>query len=95
MVTEPARHPGRSAASCLRPTDLTAAAARTRDPRGLSTDPEIPTVSIVDLGPGSTRSGRPNRVVAVELLPTFVACPALEVIREDVTDAPRRISVAR
>lgn len=52
-------------------------------------DPEIPTVSIVDLGlvhdvrvePG------PGGAISVELLPTFVACPALEVIRSAVTDA--------
>ena len=49
-------------------------------------DPEIPTVSIVDLGlvhDIRIDSGR----IAVELLPTFVACPALEVIRLAVADA--------
>lgn len=49
-------------------------------------DPEIPTVSIVDLGlvhDVRVAGGR----VAVELLPTFVACPALEVIRTSVVDA--------
>jgi len=52
-------------------------------------DPEIPTVSIVDLGlvhdvrvePG------PGGAIWVELLPTFVACPALEVIRSRVAAA--------
>jgi ring-1,2-phenylacetyl-CoA epoxidase subunit PaaD len=52
-------------------------------------DPEIPTVSIADLGlvhdvrvaPG------PDGPIAVELLPTFVACPALEAIRSMVTGA--------
>jgi ring-1,2-phenylacetyl-CoA epoxidase subunit PaaD len=51
-------------------------------------DPEIPTVSIVelgmiggiDVGPGGIR---------VELLPTFVGCPALDVIREAVADRLR------
>ena len=49
-------------------------------------DPEIPTVSIVDLGlvhDIRIDSGG----IAVELLPTFVACPALEVIRLTVVDA--------
>ena len=49
-------------------------------------DPEIPTVSIVDLGlvhDIRVDSGG----IAVELLPTFVACPALEVIRSTVVDA--------
>ncbi|MBA2381353.1 MAG: phenylacetate-CoA oxygenase subunit PaaJ [Chloroflexi bacterium] len=49
-------------------------------------DPEIPTVSIVDLGlVHDVRVGADG--IAVELLPTFVACPALEVIRSAVIDA--------
>jgi ring-1,2-phenylacetyl-CoA epoxidase subunit PaaD len=51
-------------------------------------DPEIPTVSIVDLGLVHDVRVTESSVV-VELLPTFVACPALEVIREAVTDALR------
>jgi len=46
-------------------------------------DPEIPTVSIVDLGLVHDVQIGPDRI-AVELLPTFVACPALEVIRATV-----------
>jgi ring-1,2-phenylacetyl-CoA epoxidase subunit PaaD len=49
-------------------------------------DPEIPTVSIVDLGLVHAVEVTPERI-RVELLPTFVACPALEVIRSAVTDA--------
>ena len=49
-------------------------------------DPEIPTVSIVDLGLVHEIHVT-EMEVRVELLPTFVACPALEVIRADVTDA--------
>jgi ring-1,2-phenylacetyl-CoA epoxidase subunit PaaD len=49
-------------------------------------DPEIPTVSIVDLGLVHSISVADERI-AVELLPTFVACPALEVIRSTVVDA--------
>jgi ring-1,2-phenylacetyl-CoA epoxidase subunit PaaD len=60
-------------------------------------DPEIPTVSIVDLGLVHDIRIEPDRV-AVELLPTFVACPALEVIRSTVVDAlavfDRRVDVA-
>jgi ring-1,2-phenylacetyl-CoA epoxidase subunit PaaD len=48
-------------------------------------DPEIPGVSIVDLG-----IVRDVRVTAdaihVELLPTFVGCPALDVMRESVEE---------
>ena len=49
-------------------------------------DPEIPTVSIVDLGIVHDVRVRPDRI-DVDLLPTFVACPALEVIRASVADA--------
>ena len=49
-------------------------------------DPEIPTVSIVDLGLVHEVRFESDRI-AVELLPTFVACPALEVIRSTVVDA--------
>lgn len=49
-------------------------------------DPEIPTVSIVDLGLVHAIRVADDRI-AVELLPTFVACPALEVIRSTVVDA--------
>ena len=50
-------------------------------------DPEIPTVSIVDLGLVHDIRTGPDGRIAVELLPTFVACPALEVIRATVVDA--------
>jgi ring-1,2-phenylacetyl-CoA epoxidase subunit PaaD len=53
---------------------------------GAVCDPEIPTVSIVDLGLVHDIRVDGGRV-AVELLPTFVACPALEVIRSTVADA--------
>jgi ring-1,2-phenylacetyl-CoA epoxidase subunit PaaD len=53
------------------------------DALGEVPDPEIPGVSIVELGMIGTidiRSGE----IAVELLPTFVGCPALEVIRDSI-----------
>ena len=43
-------------------------------------DPEIPNVSIVDLGMIGDIEVRDGRI-GVELLPTFVGCPALEMIR--------------
>jgi ring-1,2-phenylacetyl-CoA epoxidase subunit PaaD len=46
-------------------------------------DPEIPTVSVVELGMVERIEVRPDELV-VELLPTFVGCPAVEVIREAV-----------
>ena len=50
-------------------------------------DPEIPTVSIVDLGLVHDVRIEAEGRIAVELLSTFVACPALEVIRATVSDA--------
>ncbi|HET7182321.1 MAG TPA: 1,2-phenylacetyl-CoA epoxidase subunit PaaD [Candidatus Limnocylindrales bacterium] len=49
-------------------------------------DPEIPSVSIVDLGMVLDVHVDAERI-AVELLPTFVGCPALEVIQVNVVDA--------
>lgn len=49
-------------------------------------DPEIPAISIVDLGivhrAGVAADGR----IEVELLPTFVGCPAIEAIRHAVSE---------
>ncbi len=61
-------------------------AAVVTDVLGTVHDPEIPTVSIVDLG--LVHDVRvDDDGIRIELLPTFVACPALEVIRATVTDA--------
>ena len=46
-------------------------------------DPEIPVVSVVDLGLVH-RVALEGERLRVELLPTFVGCPALELIRESV-----------
>jgi ring-1,2-phenylacetyl-CoA epoxidase subunit PaaD len=48
-------------------------------------DPEIPVVSVVDLGLVHAVELDGERL-RVELLPTFVGCPALEVIRRSVAD---------
>ncbi len=50
------------------------------------TDPEIPTISIVDLGVVHRASVGPDGTIRVELLPTFVGCPAIELIRSEVYD---------
>lgn len=49
-------------------------------------DPEIPTVSIVDLGMVEAIEVRDDHI-AIELLPTFVGCPAQQIIRDSVIDA--------
>ena len=48
-------------------------------------DPEIPTVSVVDLGLVHRVELEDGRL-RVELLPTFVGCPALELIRDSVAE---------
>ncbi len=48
-------------------------------------DPEIPTVSVVDLGIVRSVAVTPERI-RVELLPTFVGCPAIEAMREAVAE---------
>lgn len=46
-------------------------------------DPEIPAVSVIDLGMVGDVSVD-DRGIHVELLPTFIGCPALDRIRADV-----------
>ncbi len=47
-------------------------------------DPEIPPVSVVDMGMVSIVMIEGDRV-QVDMTPTFVGCPALDIIRRDVT----------
>jgi ring-1,2-phenylacetyl-CoA epoxidase subunit PaaD len=47
-------------------------------------DPEIPPVSVVDMGMVN-RVAVTGGQVRIEMTPTFVGCPALEIIRRDVT----------
>jgi ring-1,2-phenylacetyl-CoA epoxidase subunit PaaD len=61
-------------------------------------DPEIPPISITDLGIVE-RVRVTDAAVEVELLPTFAGCPALDVIRDEAERAvrpaarPREVSV--
>jgi ring-1,2-phenylacetyl-CoA epoxidase subunit PaaD len=53
-------------------------------------DPEIPVISIVDLG--VVRDVRVDRAnVEIDLTPTFMGCPALEVMRAQIEDAVREL----
>ena len=51
-------------------------------------DPEIPTISVVDLGVVRTVQTEEGSI-RVELLPTFVGCPAIEVMRNAVEERLR------
>jgi ring-1,2-phenylacetyl-CoA epoxidase subunit PaaD len=48
-------------------------------------DPEIPVLSVVDLGIVHRVEVRPDGI-GVSILPTFVGCPALDVIRASIAD---------
>jgi ring-1,2-phenylacetyl-CoA epoxidase subunit PaaD len=50
-------------------------------------DPEIPALSIVDLGLIRYVRATPNGQIDVGLSPTYVGCPATEVIRRSVREA--------
>ena len=54
-------------------------------------DPEIPTISVVDLGVVRSVSTAPERI-RVELLPTFVGCPAIDMMRAAVEDRLREFA---
>jgi ring-1,2-phenylacetyl-CoA epoxidase subunit PaaD len=51
-------------------------------------DPEIPVISIVDLGVVRRVTVEDERV-HVEFTPTFLGCPAMEVMRDQMADAVR------
>ncbi|RYI30296.1 phenylacetate-CoA oxygenase subunit PaaJ [Bacillus infantis] len=48
-------------------------------------DPEIPAVSIIELGMVEKVQAEKERIV-IELLPTFLGCPALEMIQRSVEE---------
>ena len=54
-------------------------------------DPELPVVSIVDLGMIGSIDVSATRV-HVELLPTFVGCPAVELIRAAIAERLERLA---
>lgn len=54
-------------------------------------DPEIPAISIVDLGIVRSVECGDDHVV-VEIMPTFIACPAIGMICSDVEERLRRIA---
>jgi ring-1,2-phenylacetyl-CoA epoxidase subunit PaaD len=56
-------------------------------------DPEIPALSIVDLGLIRSVKPRPDGTLEVGLSPTYVGCPATDVIRRSVEQALRNAGV--
>ena len=56
-------------------------------------DPEIPAISLVDLGVIGSVTVDEGRI-EVELLPTFVGCPAIGVMQEQITERIGALGVA-
>jgi ring-1,2-phenylacetyl-CoA epoxidase subunit PaaD len=56
-------------------------------------DPEIPTISVVDLGIVTHIAVSENNEVEVTLTPTFSGCPALRVMEELVSDRIKLLPV--
>ncbi len=61
-------------------------------------DPEIPSISLVDLGVigGFEFAARPEggEQLTIDLLPTFVGCPAIEVMREQIVEQLGQLQLA-
>ncbi|HET7520657.1 MAG TPA: 1,2-phenylacetyl-CoA epoxidase subunit PaaD [Candidatus Limnocylindria bacterium] len=82
------------------------ARAAVRDPRELAVraaldeipDPEIPAISVVELGVIGEVAFEPRReggeLLSVELLPTFVGCPAIDVMRQQIGERLTALGVA-
>jgi len=62
------------------------------------TDPEIPAISVLELGVIGDVAFEPDadggERLIVELLPTFIGCPAIEVMRERVGERLRSLHLA-
>jgi ring-1,2-phenylacetyl-CoA epoxidase subunit PaaD len=61
-------------------------------------DPEIPAVSVIELGVigevAFEALGDGSERLTVELLPTFVGCPAVDVMRDQIDERLRALQVA-
>ena len=58
-------------------------------------DPELPSLTILDLGLIRCVGLRPDGTLEVGLSPTYVGCPASDVIRHSVEEALREAGVGR
>lgn len=60
--------------------------ARIRDILDEVKDPEIPTISLIDLGVITEIDLKENGHVYVEMTPTFVGCPAMDYMKKSVEE---------
>jgi ring-1,2-phenylacetyl-CoA epoxidase subunit PaaD len=68
-------------------TSRTTALEDVRDVLDSVTDPEIPVLTIADIGILRSVAVDADGVVSVDITPTYSGCPAMEVIREDIVSA--------
>jgi ring-1,2-phenylacetyl-CoA epoxidase subunit PaaD len=87
----PAPTPARAAAPAAANADLCVSLAWTA--LASVEDPEIPALSIIDLGLIRYVKRQPEGTLEVGLSPTYVGCPATEVIRRSVEHALRNAGV--
>ena len=83
--TEAAPAVDAAASTQLRPMDPAAAAAW--DVAATVCDPEIPVLTIEDLGVLRAVQVQQDNSVRVAITPTYSGCPAMDAIRDDVTAA--------
>jgi ring-1,2-phenylacetyl-CoA epoxidase subunit PaaD len=84
MVTATATRDGVRAASVARPMPKDPAARRAWEVAATVTDPEIPVLTIEDLGVLRSVEVGDDGAVRVQLTPTYSGCPALDAMRDDV-----------
>jgi ring-1,2-phenylacetyl-CoA epoxidase subunit PaaD len=75
-------------------TEADSVVVRAREALDAVHDPEIPACSITDLGMVE-RVDVTDRAIEVELLPTFVGCPAKDLIGDDVRRALEQVADGR
>ncbi|MDF2496896.1 MAG: phenylacetate-CoA oxygenase subunit PaaJ [Arthrobacter koreensis] len=85
--TEAAPAVDAAASTQLRPADPASAAAW--DVAATVCDPEIPVLTIEDLGVLRSVEVQADNAVRVAITPTYSGCPAMDAIRDDVTAALR------
>ena len=78
----------------VRPVTVTATAVQVWAWLNDISDPEIPVISIVDLGIVREVTVTDDGVCTVTITPTYSGCPAMQVIAESITDALRGHGVA-
>jgi ring-1,2-phenylacetyl-CoA epoxidase subunit PaaD len=93
MVTDP----GNSAAAVVGPAPGPGPNAALPDPWAVAaavTDPELPVLTLADLGVLRRVERVGERGVLVTITPTYTGCPAMEAIRADLRAALRRAGYA-